>query len=161
MSIGKIEFYENWLCKNKDELLPLGRFDFFGNTLNYLESVNFFGLIHDSFTISHDESNNISLVSLVFPLLLDKQTFEALVAHYGKPNNLFKIDKLISKSKSKLASKTELGFHQNLTKKEFSTKAVKFEENPDWIFWKKKNYELSIRQDFEYKAIHVVYKKSS
>lgn len=66
MSIGKIEFYENWLGKNKDELLPLGRFDFFVNTLNYLESVNFFGLIHDSFTISHDESNNISLVSLVF-----------------------------------------------------------------------------------------------
>lgn len=161
MNIEKIEFYENWLGKNKDELLPLGRFDFSGNTLNYLESVNFFGLIHNSVTISHDKSNNISLVSLVFPLLLNKQTFVALVAHYGKPNNLFKIDKLISKSKSKLASKTKLGFHQNLTKREFSTKAVKFEENPDWIIWKKKNYELSVRQDFEYKAIHVVFKQSS
>ena len=157
MDLKELEFYENWIGLEKEVVLKFGNMNQSQIELEFDKTKYFFGLSHKKIQISTDTSNKISLVSLVFAPLLNKQTFNAFVEYYGSPN-LFKEDTLISKSDSKIETKTELGFHQNLSKKEFSTKLVKFEENPTWIVWQKKNYELIIRQDYNYNAVHVIFK---
>jgi hypothetical protein len=75
--------------------------------------------------------------------------------HYGEPIVVAVEDELIFQSTSKIDDE----FRQSVSKREYSLKPVTFEENPTCIIWKSPYFQLTMRQDFEHKAIQVVYKK--
>ena len=93
-------------------------------------------------------------------MLLSQETFDKMISFYGEPNRVLALDKLIKASKSEVKESNDLGFHQDLTKKQYSTKSVTFREKPTWIIWEKENFELSIQQFYDYNETRIILKKN-
>lgn len=155
MMFEEIEYYESWIDKSVKDFESITKINELNSEFIYTEPKDFFGMPHVKGRLIRNSLNQISMVSLVFGELLNQNSFEKMVMHYGEPTIVGAKDKLIFQSKTKAYGE----FGQSVSKREYSLKAVTFQENPIWIIWKKSYFQLSIRQDFRNKAIHVLYKK--
>jgi len=80
-----------------------------------------------------------------------------MIKHYGYPNNILTIDKLVIESKSE--DLEESGFMQNLAKKIYSMKEVSFHNNPQTVVWNKGVYHIHMNFFYDEKGTQLVFNK--
>ena len=116
----------------------------------YRFTSNYFGIQPIHIHFSFDKDNLVKAISINFAGIMSELFYNEFIKIYDAPSRIFKMDKL------KYESKTSLN-HQNLTKREFSTKSVTFNQHPDFIIWKKEFYDIKIRFDYKIGVSNIMF----
>ena len=154
----KLIEFGDWVGTSLKELKFEG--DLIGQGHHHFEikfnaSRDFCGMLYNHVSIFCSEHDIISLVSISFREIVNRSSFDGMIEKYGEPNAIVVEDILMKESKSE-----NIGdFNQSLAKREYSMKSVKFGENPTWIFWQKKDFQINIHLQYEYKTTRIMFKK--
>lgn len=100
-----------------------------------------------------DEEGIIDLITINIPKVIDENYFSLLVKEYGYPNSVQKLDKLKSENKSTGQ------FGQELIKRFYSIKEVKFEDKPFCILWTKASFQIRIIIKHDYNCSQIIFRK--
>ena len=125
-------------------------------TLKFNALKSFCGMCYNKVLFSVDESDKITLVSILFPEIMSQRSYLETIKIYGDPKAMFIYDKIIKEHKTE----NLVGFKQNLVKREFSTKPVKFQEHPQFLIWKKSDFEIKVHLHYEQNATRIMFMKS-
>lgn len=117
----------------------------------------FYGLVYYNLQATVSSDKIIETVSVVFNEILGRIFYNEIIKNYGYPNSILGFDKLINESKNEHVE--EYGFHQNLSKREFSMKEVSFEDKPHLVFWKKSLYEIHMTFYYKEKGTQLIFRK--
>lgn len=161
----KIIKFEKFLGKTINDILKIKTIEVKNNSFNKLNNSVITELKIDSKLFNSDcslvqvlqNNNKIQLISIFFISILNEKSLNILVENYSCPNSISKIDKLIYENDT--IRSEEKGYNQELTKREFSLKEVLFNEEPDFILWKKDKYQIEIRFDYKNKLTRIAFIK--
>ncbi|WP_194851410.1 hypothetical protein [Nonlabens antarcticus] len=137
--IGKhISIFEKATCCDFENKL-------FGKDFYYLDSSlkekEYFTMNYNTLSVVVDENSTINSITIHFRNVLDKEFYNVFVEYYGAPDSIQTIKNKNVSSRSSYTDPDD-NLSQYLTKSTFDLREGKFDENPLYIIWKKKNYQM-------------------
>ncbi|MCB0744779.1 MAG: hypothetical protein KDC67_12800 [Ignavibacteriae bacterium] len=141
--------FENLLGKHVSTAKDFTGCDFNGNniqgknfTMNIYtndELINkyFYGMKYNFITILTDDQEIIQSITIHFYELINREFYDTFNKDYGKPDHIQVVEnrRTVSESFGK-------GFFQHLKKSTFDLREGTFEENPLYIIWKRKHFQI-------------------
>lgn len=139
--------FEELIGKNISEVKAILDKDFenklFGEDFYYTRSKNiefYYGIPYNNISIQTDVNKNIRSISIYFQEILDVNFYNSFIIDYGKPDNIQVIDSLTVEQEYFNPN----NHTQNLKIGKFKTKKGEFIENPIFIIWEKRDYQIKM-----------------
>lgn len=158
----------HYLGQPLEELLKNESLEIVKNKLSELEGytpsvfkfekkTEYFGAQINSVSVILDEKKVIQWITLTSVSIVNGCFLDAFVKKHDNPTHISKVDKLIYESKTTNKDR----FHQQLRKREYSTKEVSLNEKPDFILWEKQDCKIEIRFHYKYNATQIRFYKTN
>lgn len=127
-------------------------------SFNIESDSKFYGLVYYNLQVTINRDKIVETVSVVFNEILDRIFYNEIIKDYGYTNSILGFDKLINESKNEYFG--ESGFHQNLSKREYSMKEVSFDDKPHMVFWRKSFYEIQMTFYYKENGTQLIFRKT-
>ncbi|GAB1858668.1 hypothetical protein MHTCC0001_35080 [Flavobacteriaceae bacterium MHTCC 0001] len=143
--MGKIIF-QNLLKKDINKIeIDNQKFEVTSNenfySLSMLDDKEFYGLFYNYLFVHVNKENTIKSVTIHFNKLVDKVFYESFILDFGKPDTIQVVKKVEVVSEESFIDNS---IKKNVKKGFLETREGRFEENPLFIVWNKKSYEIKV-----------------
>lgn len=102
---------------------------------------DFYGMNYNQITINTNPNDTIESITIHFREVINNRFYNLFTEKYGKPDSILVIKNRQTVSETILKDK-DGKINQHLRKNKIDLEEGTFEENPLYIIWKKKNYEI-------------------
>lgn len=130
-------FFENNVEYNSKEYVEQGAY----YVIDFNKTMLFYNLPYNMLSLKKDDNHKIQTITIVCNQIINREIFDLINAHYGKPSSIQVIANRTLESET--IGKDENGnIIGNSKKHTLDLKEGSFEENPFLIVWEKKGYQI-------------------
>ncbi len=119
---------------------------------HFKEPRTFYNTPYRSVSLDIDRSDKITSITIHFTKYIDTVFYDSFSNHYGKPSKLLVVEERELKSES-VDYNVDGSISKRISEKKLNFREGKFEENPLFIFWNKKEYQIKILNREGYMAV--------